>query len=80
MEAGVSAVRVAAIFHVTKITVYRPQEHFDHDVNGTALDRRWNGRPRVTTVAEDRHIRTQHLRDLFQTASSLHVMWIVSKQ
>ncbi len=36
--------------------------------NGTTADRPRSGRPRVTTPADDRHIRLQHLRDRFRTA------------
>ena len=35
---------------------------------GTVIDLRQSGRPRVTTARQDRHIRTSHLRNRFQTA------------
>ena len=36
---------------------------------GTVNDRPRSGRPRITNAAEDRHIRTMHLRDRFKSAS-----------
>jgi hypothetical protein len=39
-------------------------------VLGSTPDRVRSGRPRVTTPAQDRHIRLRHLRDRFTTATS----------
>ena len=42
-----------------------------HQQTGQAQDRQKSGRPRVTTPAEDRYIRTIHLRNRFVTVTTL---------
>ena len=64
---------VARHFRVSHTTIYRLQERVN--VSGTANDRRRTGRPRVTSTAEDRHIRISHLRQRFKSASSTARDW-----
>ena len=67
LEAGVPVSRVARMFNVTRATLYSLQDRFH--ATGTGRDRQRTGRPRVTTRAEDRFIRLQHLRNRFQPAA-----------
>lgn len=62
--AGVSLARVARRFGVHRSTVQRLQMRVQQ--TGSTRDRPRSGQPRVTTPAQDRHIRTIHLRDRFR--------------
>lgn len=66
LQAGVSVQRVAALFNVTRRTIYLWQNRFQ--ATGVLRDLPRSGRRRITTPGEDRHIRTSHLRNRFQTA------------
>lgn len=62
--AGTSAAEVARRFGVHKSTIMRLQRRLQQ--TGTTRDRPRSGQPRVTTPAQDRHIRATHLRDRFR--------------
>ena len=64
-KSGVS--EVAAFFNTSLRTIKLLRARWHQ--TGSVKDRPRLGRPRVTTVAEDRRIRTLHLRNRFQTAS-----------
>ena len=59
LEAGRHADDVAADFGCHVSTIYRLLER--HRVTGDVSDRRRSGRPRVTSVRQDRFIRLTHL-------------------
>jgi transposase len=44
---------------------------------GTVVDRPRSGRPRISTVKDDRHLVRLAMRDLFQTAGNLRNQWNV---
>lgn len=67
LEAGVSVSRVARQFGVTRRTIHSLQRRFQ--TTQTTRDRPRTGRPRITTPVVDRFIRTQHLRNRFQSAT-----------
>jgi len=67
LEAGVTVADVARIFNCSRETIYNLQTRYMN--TGSTRDRPRSGRPRVTTPAQDRYIRTTHLRDRFQSAS-----------
>ena len=73
MLRSMNASDVARHFHVSHTTIYRLQERIN--VTGSAVDRRRTGRPRVTSAAEDRHIRATHLRQRFRSASRTALEW-----
>ena len=58
---------VARFFNVHKITIHRLVQKVRN--NGPVSDRQRSGRPRKTSDAEDRHIRTAHLRNRFKMSS-----------
>lgn len=64
-KSGVS--EVAAFFNTSLRTIKLLRARLQQ--TGSVKDRPRSGRPRVTTVAEDRRIRTLHLRNRFKTAS-----------
>ena len=72
MEAGLRQYDVAARFSVTHATITRLLNRYR--LYGTVNDLRRSDRPRVTTVRQDRHIRTSHLRNRFQTAVATTVI------
>ena len=57
---------VSACFGVTRATITGLLTRYR--LYGTVNDLRRSGRPRVTTARHNRHIRTSHLRNRFQTA------------
>lgn len=67
VEGGIHPNEVARRVRVTPATIYRLISRYR--VTGSAADRPRSGRPRVTTPAQDRHIRTSHLRDRFLPAT-----------
>ena len=73
MLRSMAATDVARFFNVHKSTIHRLSQRLAQ--SGTVSDRRRSGRPRVTSVAEDRHIRTTHLRERFTTASETSRRW-----
>ena len=58
---------IAKRFRVAPSTVSRLQRHFQD--TGVTRDRPLPGQPHVTTRAQDRYIRTTHLRDRFRAAA-----------
>ena len=67
LVAGWHADDVAADFGYHVSTIYRMLER--HRVTGDDSDCRRSGRPRVTSVRQDRFIRLTHLRNRFQSAA-----------
>ena len=65
---GLSQSAVARRFGVAVSTICRLQQR--HLQTGSVQDRPRPGQPRVTTAAQDRSIRTAHLRDRFRTATA----------
>ena len=63
LQAGTTATAIARHFrcHVTTITRLRER----HQQTGNVRDRQRSGRPRVTTPAQDRHIRVTQLPQVF---------------
>ena len=66
LEAGLCQYDVAARFGMTRATITRLLTRYR--LSGTVNDLRRSSRPRITTARQDRHIRTSHLRNRFQTA------------
>ena len=58
---------VAAHFNVRRSTIFRVKQKLNQ--TGDLVDLPRSGRPKKTTDAEDRHIRTVHLRNRFRSAS-----------
>ena len=63
LEAGATAAHVARVFGVNERTVRRLRQKFA--TYGTVADPPRSGRPRVTTMRQDRHIQLTHLRNRF---------------
>ena len=68
LSAGTSATVVSKHFGCTRKTIERLWRRLR--VTGNVADRPRSGRPRVTTVADDRYIVLQHLRNRRLTASA----------
>ena len=68
LQQGATQAAVARHFNVSRATINRLW--IRHNATGSVADRPRSGRPRVTTPAQDRFIRLQHLRDRFQTATT----------
>lgn len=68
LEAGETAVQVARAFHVHEHTIRRLQQR--HAQTGRVEDRRRSGRPRVTSVRQDRHMVLMRLRNRFKVPAS----------
>ena len=64
---------VAAHFNVHLSTIFRMQQKLNQ--TGDVVDLPRSGRPKKTTDAEDRHIRTVHLRNRFRSASETARNW-----
>ena len=62
---GASQTAVAAHFNVHRSTISRLYDRLR--TTGTTNDRPRSGRPRVTSLRQDRYIRLVHRRDRFQT-------------
>jgi len=67
LEAGVNQAVVAREFGVHRSTISRLQSKFRE--TNTVADRPRAGRPRVTTLRQDRTIRLMHLRNRLKTAT-----------
>ena len=65
---------VAQQFGVHRTTIERLKRRKER--TGSVKDFERSGRPRVTTAAEDRAIRTSHLRRRFQTAAETARRWV----
>ena len=68
-----TAAAVARHFGVSRSTISRLQGRLV--TTGSVADGRRSGRPRVTTAAQDRRIRTTHLRNRFKSDSSTAREW-----
>ena len=73
--AGKSMRDISTHFNIHRNTVSNTIKKYRE--NGTTKNRPKSGRPRITTPAQDRYIRTQHLRDRFKTAVSLQALSLV---
>ena len=73
MLRSMTAAAVARHFGVSRSTFSRLQDRLV--TTGSVVDRRRSGRPLVTIAAEDRRIRTTHLRERFKSASSTAREW-----
>ena len=67
-DRGRHANDVVADFGCHVSTIYRLLER--HRVTGDVSDRRRSGRPRVTSVRQDRVIRLTYLRNRYQSAAA----------
>ena len=65
-QAGMAQTQIANHFNVSRMTIYRLMIRLRDTCNTS--DRSRSGRPRVTTLRQDRHIRCIHLRNRFVTA------------
>ena len=68
VEAGVDQSAVARTFGVHRSTITRLVRRYRE--TGTVNDRPRSGRPRATTLRQDRTMRVMHLRNRFKTATS----------
>ncbi|XP_067664519.1 uncharacterized protein [Haliotis asinina] len=68
LEAGETRSDVAMFFNVPPSTISRLWERYQQ--HGSTRDLPRSGRPRVTTAAQDRYIRLQHLSQRTTTAAS----------
>ena len=68
LNAGMSATDVSRHFGCTRKTVERSRRRFR--VTGNVDDRPQNGRPQVTSAADNRYIVLQHLRNRRLTAAA----------
>ena len=78
LRAGLSAEAVSGRLRVSKRTIERLKSKYRD--TGTVNDRPRTGRPRKTSTAEDRHIRTLHLRNRQKTASDTARNWVGNNQ
>jgi transposase len=65
-QAGMTQTEIANHFICARMTIYRLFVHVR--ATGTTSDCRRSGRPRETTLRQDRHITLIHLRNRFATA------------
>ena len=73
MLRGMSVNDVAAHFNLNRSTIFRLKRKLNQTGDGVDLQR--TGRPRKTSAAEDRHLRTLHLRNRFRSASETARNW-----
>ena len=71
VQSGWSARRVAEHFGVHRVTISRLNSRFRD--TGHVQDRSRSGRPRITTVRQDRYIETTAVRRRFVTARSIQL-------
>ena len=65
-HAGMTQTEIANRFNCSRLTIYRLLVRVR--ATGTTSDRQRSGRPRETTLRQDRHITLIHLRNRFVTA------------
>ena len=65
-QAGMTQTEISNHFNCSRLTIYRLLVRVRATV--TTSDRRRSGRPRETTLRQDRHITLIHLRNRFVTA------------
>ena len=68
LQGGMRTADVAGAINCNVRTVRRLRQHYRE--TGRTADRPRSGRPRVTTPAQDRYIRTSHLRDRYRMATT----------
>jgi transposase len=68
LQAGETKTHVSRVLNVSQSNISRLWDRYQQQ--GSTHDSPRPGRPRVTTPAQDRHIRLRHLRDMFTTATS----------
>lgn len=68
LQGGMRTADVARAINCNVRTVRRLRQH--NKETGRTADRPRSGRPRVTTPAQDRYIRTSHLRDRYRMATT----------
>ena len=68
LQAGCTQIRVAREIGATRSQIHRLWVRYRE--TSSTNDRPRPGRPRVTTLRQDRYIRIQHLRNRFRTASA----------
>ena len=73
MLRGMSVNDVAAQIKLNRSTIFRLKRKLNQTGDGVDLQR--TGRPRKTSAAEDRHLRTLHLRNRFRSASETARNW-----
>ena len=74
LRAGMPLNDIATHFTVCKKIIQRMAHRYN--LIGEVKDRARSGRPRITTQAEDRRIRTAHLREGTRTASKTAREWM----
>ena len=68
LQGGMRTADVAMAINFNVRTVRRLRQNYRE--TGRAADRPHSGRPRATTPAQDRYIRTSHLRDRYRMATT----------
>ena len=68
LQAGETQTHVYRVLNVSQSNISRLWDRYQQQ--GSTHDRPRSGPPRVTTPAQNRHIRLRHLRDRFTTATS----------
>ena len=68
LQGGMRTVDVARAINCNVRTVRRLRQRYRE--TGRTADRPRSGRPHVTTHAQDRYIRTSHLRDRYRMATT----------
>jgi transposase len=68
LQAGEIQTHVSRVLNVSQSNISRLWDRYQQQ--GSTHDRPRSGRPRVTTPAQNRHIRLRHLRDRLTTATS----------
>ena len=68
LQAGETQTHVSRVLNVFQSNISRLWDRYQQQ--GSTHDGPRSGRPRVTTPAQDRHIRLSHLRNRFTTATS----------
>jgi transposase len=68
LQAGETQTHVSRVLNVSQSNISRLWDRYQQQ--GSTHDRPRSGRPRVTTPAQNSHIRLRHLRNRFTTATS----------
>ena len=68
LQADETQTHVSRVLNVSQSNISRLWDRYQQQCS--THDRPWSGRPRVTTPAQNCHIRLRHLRDRFTTATS----------
>jgi transposase len=68
LQTGETQTHISRVLNVSQSNISRLWDRYQQQ--GSTHDRPQSGRPRVTTPAQDRHIRLRNLRDRFTIATS----------